>query len=275
MAWFYLTDGVSLWYEDQGAGPTVLLVPGWTYTTRFYDHQVAELSKDHRVISVDLRGAGNSGKTPSGHSLSQYACDLLELCTGLELNQVTIVGWAMAVSVAVHALTRDPSRFDRLVWVDHSPRFYASGDWAYGLHGNLDPWQWDEQIHHLQQNRPAATRDLLASCFWKAPPPSELDWMVAELLKTPTEVMAQMLATVANVDLRPMLPALSLPVLIVNGRHSIVPTEVGQWIATQVPQGRAIVLEQSGHLPYIEEYQRFNDAVRHFVAEGDQFRSAL
>lgn len=267
MAWFPLPDGVPLWYEDQGAGPVILLVPGWTYTTRFYDEQLRDLSRDHRVVAVDLRGAGNSGKTPHGHSLSQYATDLLDLVEGLDLQDVTVVAWAMGVSVSLHAVVRDADRLSRLVWVDHSPRFFASHDWSFGLHGDLDPWQWDQQIQELQMNRPSATRALLSSCFHRPPPPTDLDWMTAELMKTPSEVMATMLATVANVDLRPLLPAVQIPVLMINGRHSIVPVQVGHWLASQLPKGRAAILEDAGHLPYIEQPGAFNQLVRDFVAE--------
>jgi non-heme chloroperoxidase len=270
MPWFQLSDGVPLWYEDQGAGPVILLVPGWTYTTRFYDFQVADLCRDHRVVSVDLRGAGNSGKTPDGHSLSQYAADIIELSSALGLRDITAVGWAMAVSVLVHAIQRSPNCFSRLVWVDHSPRFFIASDWAFALNGNLDPWTWDTQVRALQDNRPAATRALLVDCFWKRPSDTDLDWMTAELLKTPTEVMTTMLATVANVDLRPLLVGLTLPVLCVNGRHSMVPVEVGAWLATTLPRARCVVMEKSGHQPYLEEPDRFNQLIRDFAREDIQ-----
>lgn len=266
MAWFTLPDGVPLWYEEQGSGPVLLLIPGWTYTTRFYDAQVRELSRDHRVVTLDLRGAGNSGKTPHGHSLSQYASDVLALVEALDLQDITIVAWAMAVSVSVHAVVRDSARLARLVWVDHSPRFFSGPDWPYGLGGDLDPWEWDAQIRALEADRPAATRALLEACFHEEQDPGQLEWMTAELLKTPTEVMSTMLATVANVDLRPLLPSIQLPVLLVNGRHSMVPVEVGAWLASHLRDARAVVLEHSGHLPYLEEADAFNSLVREFAA---------
>ena len=266
MAWFELPDGVPLWYEDTGSGPVVLLVPGWTFTTRFYDNQTRDLSRDHRVISLDLRGAGNSGKTPHGHSLSQYADDVLALTRALGLQDVTLVGWAMGVSVSVHALLRDASRFSRLVWVDHSPRFYKTSGWPFAMNGQLDPWTWDAQVRTLQENRPLATRALLETCFAQKPAENELNWMTAELFKTPTEIMATMLATVANVDLRPFLDQLRLPVLLINGRHSMVPTGVGEWIAAQLRDARAVTMEGSAHVPYLEEPTMFNELVREFVA---------
>jgi non-heme chloroperoxidase len=87
-----LPDGVPLYFEDHGEGKPIALVSGWTITTRFWERQVADLARDHRVVAIDLRGAGNSGKTPDGHSLAGYASDLDELFRQLDLRDVTLVG---------------------------------------------------------------------------------------------------------------------------------------------------------------------------------------
>ena len=61
-----MSDGVTLYFEDHGDGQPVVLVPGWTITTRFWERQVADLARDHRVVTLDLRGAGNSGRAWGG-----------------------------------------------------------------------------------------------------------------------------------------------------------------------------------------------------------------
>jgi non-heme chloroperoxidase len=263
MPYLELPDGVPLYYEEHGAGEPIVLVPGWTITTRFWERQVADLARDRRVLTLDLRGAGNSGKTPDGHSLSSYADDLGEFLGRLDLSDVTLVAWAMGVSVSVHYVAgHGGERVQRLVWVDHSPRFFAEPDWPYALFGDLSPRQLDETISRLRHDRPAVTRELLGVMF--ATPPAE--WMYAELLKTPTEVAAIMLATVANVDLRPLLTQVEIPVLLVNGRRSAVPYEVGGWLEERLPRARRIVLEQAGHAPFWDDAPGFNDAVREFIS---------
>ncbi len=262
MPYVELPDGVPLYFEDHGAGKPIVLVSGWTITTRFWERQVADLARDHRVVTLDLRGAGNSGKTPDGHSLASYANDLDELLRQLDLHGVTLVGWAMGVSVSVHYLAGHGSeRVRGFVWVDHSPRFFAEPDWPYALFGDFTPGQLDEAIHRLRHDRPAVTRELLEVMF---SPPAE--WMYAELLKTPTEVAATMLATVAFVDLRPLLPQLDLPVLLVNGLRSVVPCEVGGWLEERLPRARRVVLEQAGHGPFWDDAPGFNEALRQFVS---------
>ena len=260
---------MPLYYEERGSGPTVLLVPGWTITTRFWDRQLADLADDHHVVALDLRGAGNSGKTPDRHSLAAYADDLRHVLATLELEDVTLVGWAMAVSVAVHLLAEGCDRVGRFVWVDHSPRFFAAPGWSLGLFGDLTPAGFDGILADLRQDRVATTRSLLAETMFATPlAEDELAWMTAEVLKTPTEVAVQMLAAVAYTDLRPLLGSLRLPVLVVNGARSAVPVEVGRWLADALPDARSVVLAAAGHAPFWDDAAGFNAAVRAFVREG-------
>jgi proline iminopeptidase len=92
--------------------------------------------------------------------------------------------------------------------------------------------------------------------------------MLPELMKTPTEVATAMLATVANVDLRPLLPQLDLPVLLVNGGRSVVPPAVGSWLEERLPRARRVLLEQAGHAPFWDDPDGFNRALREFEAES-------
>lgn len=262
MPYLELRDGVPLYYEDHGNGPPILLVPGWTITTRFWERQIVDLAQDHRVLTVDLRGAGNSGKTPDGHSLSGYAADLDELLTRLDLRGVTLISWAMAVSISIYYLVaRGNERINRFVWVDHSPRFFLAPDWPYALFGDFSPEQLDETLRQLRYDRPQATRDLLGLMFLEP-----RDWMLPELMKTPTEVAATMLATVANVDLRPLLPQLELPILVVHGAKSVVPCGVGRWLEEKLPRARCLLLQEAGHAPFWDDPRGFNRAVREFIA---------
>jgi len=189
--------------------------------------------------------------------------------TTLGLQDVTLVGWAMAVSVAVHLLADGCDRVGRLVWVDHSPRFFSTPDWSLGLFGDLQPAAFDTVLADLRHDRINTTRALLAETMFATPlSEGELSWMTAELLKTPTEVAVTMLSAVAYTDLRPLLPSLQLPVLVVNGGRSAVPPAVGPWLAGALPRARSVVLPDAGHAPFWDSAEEFNAEVRAFVREG-------
>jgi len=266
LPYLQLPDGVPLYYEEHGAGKPILLLPGWTITTGFWKRQISDLSRDHRVLTFDLRGAGASGKTPDGHTLNAYAADLANFLAAKDLENVTLVAWAMGVSVSVHYLVaQGTERVSRFVWVDHSPRFFANPDWPFGLSGDFSPQALDSMLHQLRHDRRAATLDLLEIMFPNGLSESEQEWMYGEMLKTPTDVAITMLAAVAGTDLRPLLPGLQLPVLLVNGTRSAVPFEVGGWLEEHLPDGRRLVLDGAGHAPYWDAPEDFNRGVREFI----------
>jgi pimeloyl-ACP methyl ester carboxylesterase len=53
-------NGVRLNTVEQGAGKPILLVQGWPTNSRAWKHQLDALSREHRVLAVDLRGFGDS-----------------------------------------------------------------------------------------------------------------------------------------------------------------------------------------------------------------------
>ena len=89
MAYIETPDGVPLYYEDRGNGEAILIIHAWTMNASelWWQKNTPKLAEPHRVIAVDLRGHGLSGKTDEGHKLSQYARDVHHLRGMLELAE--------------------------------------------------------------------------------------------------------------------------------------------------------------------------------------------
>jgi non-heme chloroperoxidase len=267
MPHWLLSDGTPLYYEDAGAGPVIVFVPGWTFTTRVWTRQTTALADRFRVIACDLRGAGRSGKTPAGHGFSRYAKDLHELFVGLNLKDITLVGWAMGATVAMHytAMSDVSGRVERLIWVDHSPRFYALSDWPFALYGSLTPETLERTLDQLLADRPGATNALLDDIFSEGIGDEDRQAFYTDSFMTPTSVAVRMLGSAAATDLRPYLGSLRLPCLFVNGARSVVPSGVGRWMAGQVVSGRHAVLQEAGHAPFWDQPRQFNALVEEFI----------
>ena len=109
-------DGAIIYYEDHGSGQPILLVHGWTCSSKFWRKNVPELCKHFRVITIDLRGHGNSSKILTGHTISQYASDVRALIEHLGINDVTLVGWSLGgpVVLSYYDQFRDDSRLKAL-----------------------------------------------------------------------------------------------------------------------------------------------------------------
>src|SRR5512139_235086 len=79
-------DGVTIHYETMGAGRPLVFVHGWSMSARVWRYQTEALASAYRVVTVDLRGHGESSPTVSGFALEDIATDVIELFTRLDLH---------------------------------------------------------------------------------------------------------------------------------------------------------------------------------------------
>ena len=89
--------GVALHYEVHGTtGPVVFLLPAWSIVHgRVWKLQVADLSRDHRVLVMDGRGNGRSGRPtdPSAYTDAEFALDFANRLAGRIRGEVGDVRW--------------------------------------------------------------------------------------------------------------------------------------------------------------------------------------
>jgi pimeloyl-ACP methyl ester carboxylesterase len=120
---FFDSNGVRIRYVDQGQGPPVVLIHG--YTGNLERHWIntgvfANLVNDHRVIALDCRGHGKSGKPvdPARYG-AEMGQDIVRLLDHLQIARAHIVGFSMGAIVAGHLLTTNADRFITAAFVAH------------------------------------------------------------------------------------------------------------------------------------------------------------
>ena len=85
--YFNTADSAHLYYEVRGSGRPLVLVHGWQCSHLFWQRNVDELAKDFTVVTLDLRGHGNSSKGLHGITIKQFACDVYDLINYLDLKE--------------------------------------------------------------------------------------------------------------------------------------------------------------------------------------------
>jgi pimeloyl-ACP methyl ester carboxylesterase len=120
---FLQQDGVSLFYEEaKGAGddlPPILLVHGWCCDHSFFAQQFERFAREgHRVVAVDLRGHGPSGKPHEAYTMQLFAGDLAFLCGGLGLAKPVVIRHSMGGVVAFAFAVRYPKLPSAIVTID-------------------------------------------------------------------------------------------------------------------------------------------------------------
>jgi pimeloyl-ACP methyl ester carboxylesterase len=243
-----------------------VLVHGWKGSSRVWDRTIAALEDRFHVVAYDLRGMGASDKPDSSYDFDQHAADLHCILEALDLHDVTLVGWSMGCSVSLQHMARGGTRVGRLVLVNGPVRLTRTDDFPWSMtQGELDGYveaverSWPE--HELTFQREAFHRPL----------DHVVEWMLAIALQTPLDVVLKTVKAQALLDHRDVVRSLTVPVLAVYGRHDpYYPPELADWIAAAAPQGEALIMEQSAHVPFLEaDAAVFNESLARF-ARGER-----
>lgn len=137
MAYFELSNGEKLFYEDTGTGDEVLvMMHGWTSSHEVYEKPVELLKDKVRCITYDHRGHGGS-KEANGEQVSMetLASDLHELLVGLGLSNVNLLGWSMGSGVVMTYLELfGTERLRQVVLCDMTPKQINDDEWKLGLY---------------------------------------------------------------------------------------------------------------------------------------------
>jgi pimeloyl-ACP methyl ester carboxylesterase len=265
-----LDDGQIIHFEDTGEGPPILLVHGLGAPSAFFARTVAELARDHRVITLDLRGHGATPHGAEPVTVDRCAADLHALAEKLDVRGLTLLGWSLGATVTYRYLDRyGAARVTGLVSVEQTPYLLTEDGWGHAAFGALDAAGAAEVDRMLDAAGRATTAGLVASFFAQdATPAQEL---VDELTDAATTCRGaakrQLWQDVLRQDWRGRLPTLGLPVLFLHGaRSQVYPSAVGAWLADAVPGSRLELFEHSGHLPFLEEPEHFHRVLRAWVA---------
>lgn len=272
MAFFKTNDGAELWYDDKGEGKPLILIPGWGCSPNFFVRNVDELAKSCRVISMSLRGHYKSEKVKYGHRISRYAADLRDLILALDLEDVTALGWSMGASIiwSHYDLFRD-QYISKMVLVDQSPRQYhqfGGQEWHGAQVGCYDAESLAVLNTTLQFNSEGVAQGLVAGCFpaGVAPTEEDVNFLAGEIQTTPWWVRAEIMVDHTNLDWRDLLPNIDMPSLVIAGRKSQIFLNNGTFYPAEViPNAEFVIFEESGHMPFYNEAEKFNKVVAEFV----------
>jgi pimeloyl-ACP methyl ester carboxylesterase len=122
---FFDSNGVRIRYVEQGSGPAIVLMHGMTGTLdrHFIANGVfANLAKDYRVIAIDLRGHGKSGKpyAPAAYG-EEMARDVLRLLDHLKIQRAHIAGYSLGAFIAARFAVLYPDRLTSAIYIASLP----------------------------------------------------------------------------------------------------------------------------------------------------------
>jgi pimeloyl-[acyl-carrier protein] methyl ester esterase len=257
-------------FEQSGDGPALVLIPGLAATTRYFDPAVRDLARDHRVLTLDLAGQGLSPVGAAPSTVARAARDLRSVLTALDVRDAVLVGWSLGATVAYGYLEQyGDDRVRALVSVEQTPWLLGADDWPYGAFGGLTAEAAAEFATALGSAAPDAVANLVRGSFaaGSEPEPALLERLVAQGAASDPAALRSLFTDVLTQDWRGRITGITVPTLFLHGaRSAVYPPAVAEWLAAALPGAGTESLPDSGHLPFLEETEKFCAAVRGFAA---------
>jgi pimeloyl-ACP methyl ester carboxylesterase len=280
------TDDLTLHFEDDGNrdGPPILVLHGITQSTATWGWLVPHLASSHRVVRLDFRGHGRSGRTPGAYDFRGYVADATAICEQVLGGQpAVLIGHSLGGGTAAGLAQTRPELVRGVVLEDPAIMAPPSPDTVGALEGNtlLDGFRMmRESIPRLQESGMSASD--LANVLRGAPSPSGAlfgDAVHDDALAAMAEAMLELDATVldpvfdgSNAPVFDPHRELPVPGIVVAGDPASPDTIVREpdvaLLAKHSPKIEVRVAAGAGHLIHDAKAHRqaFLDAVQDLLA---------
>lgn len=260
------TEGARLFYEEAGSGPAIVFAHGGGGDTSQWRHQTPVFAQRYRVITFDARGHGRSPAPASDYGMAAFCEDIAALLRHLDVRQAHLVGATLGAVAMLECALAHPGVARTLVLISTAPdttdemraRFEASA--AVVEAGDLRAFA-EGFVNFLFSPQYVAGHAAEVADFRK------------RLERIDPAAYARSIRALGHrPDLSPRLKALRVPTLIVTGAADPIPTSApgAALLARSLPSAQTAVIPGAGHLPHIEQPDRFNRLVLDFFADAER-----
>ena len=253
-------DGMRIAYTRSGSGTPLVMLHGAPSDGRIWQWMLPDLSRDHSVVAWDAPGFGQSTDIDDDWRAPQFADALAAFIAALGFERPHLVGHSFGTMVALSMFQRHPGVPESLVLVGG----YAG--WA----GSLPP---DEVARRLAMF--VGMAELGDAFDPKAYPglfsdliPADRDAAMAAMMREnirPATIRAAGYVG-AETDLRPVLPTINVPTLILHGEADArSPLTNAEALHAAISTSQLVVLPKLGHACVVEDPESCAAEIRRFV----------
>ena len=255
---FPSADGVMIHAESWNDGnPVIVLVHGWSCDGSYWANQVADLAKDHRVVTIDLAGHGQSQAGRKAYTMAAFGQDVAAVLNGWDLDNVILVGHSMGGAVITEAALAVPDRVKGLIGVDNFQKvnMVVTDQQVAGFVSTFD------------RNFPVFTKQWVTSMFAAGADSVLVEEISSDMAAAPAEVGLSALEELLRWygGLAPaQLKKITVPLMCVNSDKE--PTDKTAMLALR-PDFKVRYLPGTGHFLFRENPAAFNQLLRETIAE--------
>ena len=289
-----------LYTEVRGTGPALVLLHGWGLNVRVWDGLAAALCDRFRIIAVDLPGHGRSAWDPERSSLEEQAAQVGEAAAAIAA-EYSLLGWSLGGQIALQLAAaqaaagarhaRLTAAVERLLLVAATPRFIAGPDWPHGapperLEAQAEGLRTDyrrtvSDFLDLQVRGSAGGAEALArlrAVLFAHGVTESASHTASDSLHAPQTTQAPQAPLIAalarglellrDTDLRPLLPHITLPTLVIAGQYDRVTLPAASHaLADSLPNARYVEIRRAAHAPFLSHLSELSALISDFLLQ--------
>ncbi|MNJ85982.1 Arylesterase [compost metagenome] len=259
--------GVNVHVTDIGEGEPIVLIHGWPLSDAMYEYQYQALAnKGFRVIGITLRGFGQSDKPYGKYNFDVFSDDIKVVLEKLKINNATLGGFSMGGAVVIHYVTKYHSAHvgKLALFAAAAPSWKQREGFPYGIS--------DDGAAGLIKATMTERQDLIAS-FGASFPAKEggisknvEKWLENINLQASPYAITQSITALRDLDLRPELAKITIPVAIFHGtQDKLCDFKFAELLNKGIKDSYIVKFENSGHALFVEEAEKFNNELEKFA----------
>jgi 3-oxoadipate enol-lactonase len=231
---------------------TMLCIHGNRDSSRVFDSIKVSMEEVVDVVTMDLRGHGQSPVPANPFSIDDMVDDIREELDHRNLCSVFLLGHSLGATLSLLFTARFPDRVDKLILIGAAAGFTPSFK-RPNIHETITPEMVEETNRNaapyfFTSRRPEVQENILAG--WKRMPPRMHEFMIR----------------IEHPDLYPILEQIRKPVLVICGdADKITPLEKSIELDRLLPDSRLLVIPHAGHFVFMEEEQKIVPQVIAFI----------
>jgi pimeloyl-ACP methyl ester carboxylesterase len=254
-------NGIEMNYDLSGKGENLVLIHGFTDNLNMWYNQVPEFSKHYQVLRYDVRGFGQTEKSPGPFSMDLFADDLHGLLRTLGLPSACVLGYSMGGRIALEFCLKYPQEATGLVL-------------ANSVVGAPSTPEREQRMKMMMEMIQAGNNEFIAETMtvysfspgFKEKDPARFNqYKAIKLQNDPLGYLPVMTAMGAAALVPVDLNRIKCPVLMLAGTaDNFMPLNVAEEMHKKL-KGAVLKTFSTGHITAIETPNEFNETVLAFL----------
>jgi len=257
-------NGIEMYYEVQGKGEPLVLIPYLAADQACYAFQVAEYAKHFTCFTVDLRGAGLSGKPEGDYTTELLADDVAAFMQAAGIEKAHISGLSLGAATGMWLAAKHPELVRSLslhsAWTATDPflrtvvegwRIMATalGSVTDMVIAGIFPWCFTPELYAARPDYIESLADFVRS----RPMP-------------PVDAFLRQSSAVLGHDATAVLGSIQAPTLVTFGEHDMcTSTRFAEPLTEAISGAELIVFRAAAHAPIYEVTEEFNQLTLDFL----------